>query len=297
MANLKEPMTPRYLLAKYIPDMARYEPKNIGVIVWSPYGIKCRFLAEKPLNPSNIDGRSIPPFVTNSYAYRQWITFWTKEASKSVIEPVCGGEPVSSSSPHMMDVLRQTSKDNFVLEEGGYLLDAIGQEDIQHFVDYLFDTLVNQSEPEEPKDPTLNEISEDVIAKSNIRSTPYFHDDYPLKLEIDSVEDIAKFSHVYQNGKVSVVQKIAISKLLDKNVHSAAWQFEKVREAKLVKKTEDMLALIYATPEQQADTRTNQLLRVLGSVAPVINLYTQREDFEHWLRALYKMSQKGKQRS
>ena len=35
----------QYLLAKYIPDMHRFEPRNIGVIVWSPDGIEARFLA------------------------------------------------------------------------------------------------------------------------------------------------------------------------------------------------------------------------------------------------------------
>jgi hypothetical protein len=38
--------TAKYFLAKYIPDMHRFEPRNIGVVIWSPSGIEARFLAE-----------------------------------------------------------------------------------------------------------------------------------------------------------------------------------------------------------------------------------------------------------
>ena len=37
--------TPKYLIAKYIPDLNRMEPRNIGIVVWSPEGIEARFLA------------------------------------------------------------------------------------------------------------------------------------------------------------------------------------------------------------------------------------------------------------
>jgi hypothetical protein len=292
MADFNETITPRYLLAKYIPDLSRFEPKNIGIIVWSPYGIKSRFLAEKPSSPGEVDGRSIPSFITSPSAYRQWINFWNKEVHKPVLEPVNGGELVSVENPQVIEILKQTGRDNFILEDGGFLLDAIGAEDIQPFLDYLFSTLVNQPELEEPRDPTLNEISEKIIADSQIRSTPNFYNDYSISVQIGKVEDTVRFSHAYRNGKLSVVQKISISKQIDKNIHSAAWQFEKVRQVGLVEQLEDMLALVYATPEQTADSRTSKLLDVLESVAPVINLYSEQQTFLDWLTSLYKMNRK-----
>ena len=56
--------TPRYLIAKYIPDLQRVEPQNIGVIVWAPGVAAARFAAEKADRPGEVDGRSIPSFVT-----------------------------------------------------------------------------------------------------------------------------------------------------------------------------------------------------------------------------------------
>lgn len=52
--------TPRYLIAKYIPDLRRMEPRNIGVIVWSPQGVAARFAAEKADTDGDVDGRSLP---------------------------------------------------------------------------------------------------------------------------------------------------------------------------------------------------------------------------------------------
>ena len=54
---------PNYLVAKYISDLHRMEPRNIGIIVWTRSAVSARFVAERPNKPGEIDGRSIPPFV------------------------------------------------------------------------------------------------------------------------------------------------------------------------------------------------------------------------------------------
>ena len=38
--------TPRYLLAKYIPDPLRMEPRNIGVVLWAEGNVAARFVGE-----------------------------------------------------------------------------------------------------------------------------------------------------------------------------------------------------------------------------------------------------------
>lgn len=47
----------RYFVAKYIPDLLRNEPRNFGVILWTPDGVAARFLAEERERPGEIDGR------------------------------------------------------------------------------------------------------------------------------------------------------------------------------------------------------------------------------------------------
>ena len=62
---------PRLLIAKYVPDLRRMEPKNIGIIVWAADGaVAARFAGEE------INGRYTvkPPKIANSRkAYRDWL--------------------------------------------------------------------------------------------------------------------------------------------------------------------------------------------------------------------------------
>ena len=44
--------TPRYLLAKYIPDHLRMEPRNIGVVLWAEGNVTARFFGESDATDS-----------------------------------------------------------------------------------------------------------------------------------------------------------------------------------------------------------------------------------------------------
>src|SRR5207237_10908789 len=61
--------TIRYFLARYVPNLDRGEPRNIGVLVWSPDGVAARFLAESPDRPGVVDEAHTPAFVRNPEAY------------------------------------------------------------------------------------------------------------------------------------------------------------------------------------------------------------------------------------
>ena len=132
---------PRYFLAKYIPDLLRAEPRNVGVVLWSEKGIAARFLAEKPDRPGEVETRHIPAFVTSRPAYAQWVEFWRVELSRAEIASVSRpGIKVGRNSPDYLDILAASSRGNFVLTEGGRLLDPVG--DPQDAADYLFERLV-----------------------------------------------------------------------------------------------------------------------------------------------------------
>src|SRR5258708_5588363 len=144
--------TPRYLIAKYIPDLGRMEPRNVGGIVWSPTGVQARFLAEKDDRPGEVDGHSIPTFVTSAQAYRQWVQFWRRELARTETQPLRGRGPVSRCSPAFLDALLDTGRGNFVLAEGGILLDPVSAEVLPRVADHLFARLVDTAGPEEPRD-------------------------------------------------------------------------------------------------------------------------------------------------
>ncbi len=269
--------TVKYLVAKYIPDLQRMEPRNIGVLVWSPDGIEARFAAEKDNRPGDVDGRSIPPYVNSPSAYRQWIKFWRSELQGHEIFVGASSATVSQDSPEYIEAFKLNCRGNFVLVDGGILLDELGEDELPHFADYLFTALVDHSGVEEARDVTLDEVCKELIGRANLTADPYFRQRYRLDCPIaDNATEEFEFSYAYENGSLQrLYQQVPLAKRkkqLRKNFHDSAWMFEKVIKARLIE-PEQGAALVYVNEEEQEEQEIDRLLRALGSVTPVLNLY------------------------
>ena len=120
---------PIYMVFKYIPDMIRMEPRNIGVMLWNDGAIAAKFLKDKP------------DFVTSDVAYFQWIDFWSKAMKQETISSVMTpGEAVPVTSPRFLEILQESSRGHFYLALGGQVLQKV--DDVQDAVEYLFKTIV-----------------------------------------------------------------------------------------------------------------------------------------------------------
>lgn len=264
---------PRYLIAKYIPDLRRVEPRNIGVVLWSPHGIAARFLAEKPGQPGHVDGRSIPSFVTSTSAYKQWVEFWRTELDKTEIESVTNPEHrAGRDSETFLEVLAESSKGNFVLAQGGFLLDAV--EDSEEAADYLFSLLIETGSQDEPRDPNLDELCDQLIEQTHLGQDPNFHSSFPVTCTRgEDVEETYEFSHAYRNGAIKrLFQRVPLSRRKAnqrKNVHDAAWMFEGVTRSRIVTKN-NAVSLVYIPTDLESDTA--RWLKVLGTVSRVVNV-------------------------
>src|ERR1700687_4815753 len=162
---------PSYLVAKYVSDLQRMEPKNIGVIVWTPSAVSARFAAEKPNKPGEIDGRSIPAFVTSMAAYKQWVDFWRSELNT---KPLRAGKILRKWS----DNLRQSSWGNFWLAEGGTILDDVRSDDVEGIADDLFRKLVDPVSSDDGQDVALDRVADDVIRRLRLSQNANFHSRY-----------------------------------------------------------------------------------------------------------------------
>jgi hypothetical protein len=266
----------KYLLAKYIPDLRRYEPRNIGIIVWSPEGLDARFLGEKDEPTGSINGRSVPPFVTSLNAYKQWVYYWRAEIEKSKIKPISGGESVARDLPEFTEVLKTANRGNFVLEDGGLLLDRITSEQLPQLTDELFTALVETHGQDEPRDLTLDDVCDELLKVTKLASNPYFHNGFQVTCPVADTEEVFTFSHAYKSGSLGrLYQRVQLPRkrkpFLKKNVHDAAWTFEKVISAELIER-EGTGALVYVGDEQRSDSQIQNALEVLTSVTRVINL-------------------------
>ncbi len=271
--------TPRYLIAKYVPDLRRMEPRNIGVIVWTPGAMDARFVAEKPDRPGQLDGRSIPSFVTSADALRQWVTFWRREIEKFEIEPVMGGARVARTSPEFLAALMSGNRGNFQLVEGGFLLDPLGPEELPALLDHLYGNLVEAGGYEEPRDPSLDEVCERLIRETRLEDAPQFRQRYEVNCPLgEDVDERLEFSYGFGHGApVRLYQRLPIPKLprqkhvLQKNVNDAAWKFSCVVRAALIPKDGGGI-LVNPTDEQKEDPEINRAFRVLSTVTRVLDL-------------------------
>lgn len=269
--------SPRYLVAKYVSDLQRMEPKNIGIIVWTNTAVSARFAAEKLNIPGEIDGRSIPPFVTSMAAYKQWVDFWRNELEA---KPLRAGRSLERWS----DNLKQTGRGNFWLAEGGVILQDVRTEEIQHVTNDLFHKLVEPASADEMRDVALDQIADDIIRRLQLARDKNFHNRYQVSCRVaPDVMEAFEFSHAYGNGTLKrLYQRVPLASKrtpFRRVVHDSAWMFEKVVEQQIVTR-DQAVALVYATEEQRHDPSISWSFDVLRSVARVANLADSNEAIE-----------------
>jgi hypothetical protein len=273
---IKQALPVRYLVAKYIADTWRMEPRNIGVIALGPTGWAARFVGESPAKPGQIDGRSLRG-VGSLPAYKQWIKYWRAFLEQSE----------SPSSQSVIERLLETSKGNFELADGGALLDQVDAEQIQDVAGFLFDQLVTPREKVkedlafEPQpiaaadEVDLDAICDSLIKRTSLPSSPHFFNDYRLRCRVQpdaTEEEELAFSHAYQNGGLHIFQRVHFvrGQPLRRAVHDSAWMFEKVVQNRFADRN-SCVSLVYS-PLQQRTVEADQLLRVLGVVSKVVDV-------------------------
>src|ERR1700722_19258050 len=93
----------RYLIAKYVPDARRMEPRNIGVVLWASGKAVARFL-----RPQEAD------FIADKEIYERWTKYWHGLFGGSSIARM-RGEPVPKDDPEFLDEFLKTQQGNYLL--------------------------------------------------------------------------------------------------------------------------------------------------------------------------------------
>lgn len=270
-------MPASYLLAKHIPDLHRFEPRNVGVIIWTSGGeVAARFLAEKQGQPGVVDGRSIPGFVAAPVAYRQWIKFWRSHLDADAPKHPLTGRPIDRTDPEFVKSLVAASKDHFVLAEAGEVLDEVNEDTIGALADGLFASLVEDQVTDDPRDPTLNDLCESFIAAANLNPDTNFKRRFGVTCHVGGVDVQYKFSYAYKNGTVKrLYQQVSLPQqkaAIQKNSSASAWMFEQVVKSQIIPNKDAVTALIHVPQEQLADLEVSRAMGVLRDVGRVLNV-------------------------
>lgn len=198
----------RWLVAKYIPDLRRREPRNIGVIAGIGTNVQSRFLGQRP--DGTVDGRRTK-WAGSVAVYKAWIEYWREHAR---------------DLSRVDDLLSHAVDDNYVLEFGGERIAGGADEiDVRTLAETLYINLVEDLPQRDSL--TIAELSETVIKRLGIEHR------VKRSERIDLNADSISFDYRYDNGRVNLMQRINLVYDDDRswdNVHAAAWAFQKVKD-------------------------------------------------------------------
>lgn len=203
-------MSVQWIIAKYIPDMMRREPQNIGVILLKDGKPYLRFRDRDA--DGNIDGRSARWHQNSVENYRAWISYWERVSAKGDARAL------------LADV---NPNNNFFLELGGERILGSTTTDPDLFLDELFRQLVDADDPMAlaMNKPKREAVIERIFERLDISE----------KVQRDQVlpgaadEDRITFDFKYKNGKNTWMKHVRLGRserLVWEPLHSAAWAFE-----------------------------------------------------------------------
>jgi hypothetical protein len=224
----------RFVVAKYIRDLHRLEPVNIGVIVWIDGCVSARFLGEETGvdKPARIPKRLM---VRDLKTYRRWLQYWRDEMERSSLRGA--NACVSRESPEFLDALmRVASKRQFVLVDGGFLAGKIDRGDISEVVDDLFAGLVGsepvESDRQEEDSVLLRKAISMAVRDSGIEKVRGYSARLPLTFSAGEHTLSFTFdSGIYDARPLALFQHALLTRPM--SVNSAAFMFSSVRNADL----------------------------------------------------------------
>lgn len=266
----------RFLVAKYIRDMHRLEPRNIGVIVWIDGKISARFLGEQSNRDDVIAPRNLK--VRNQEAYHQWIRYWREQMSSPALSLNGNSKRVSCESPEFLDALKKKSKQQFVLVDGGFLSDKVNPNEIDEVVHDLFEALVSDvseaGELAEEEAVILKKSVAHAFKESGIDNLNGYQTKIPLTFSVESHTLSFTFDFgIYTNRPRALFQHAILTR--PTTVNSAAFMFDCIRKSDTQSyrlNKGQCIALVRATQQVMDSPHAPQELEKLKAYGEIIDL-------------------------
>ncbi len=179
-------VTSRFVLAKYVPDLDRMEPRNIGVILWSKGKLCARFLSED--KAANI--------VEEIDTYRRWVEFWSEMTNGESIEPR-RGKSVPTSNSTCVDALLSNQEGNFILVDTGEVMQRLRGREVSKATDFLFGELVATRTLRDPRgDRKKFDVQcVEVLRASGLAQRPDFKHKFSVPCPVNGMQLPVHFSY------------------------------------------------------------------------------------------------------
>ena len=263
-----------YLIAKYVPDLARNEPTNVGVIVYDGTRVLARFEGESE-EDRRIDLRRVRHRIPSSRAYQQWVSYWRRALTEPTIldktlEGTAGGDAT------VIDRLLDLPARDFYLEHGGTVLLDADEPSLDEMLRELYERLVRSKE--EPAEMSLHEKSVETFRGAGVPvdDAHAFILHPPVTLSIRGIEVEDEFSFAVRNGRLHYVQEVS---------------FDSTSAKRTRKEVSHALLLLDNLPHEESaiavfDSEdlvgaTKPFVEVLKSVGPVVDVRDPAPAAEH----------------
>lgn len=195
----------RYLIAKYVDNLARNEPINVGVVVYDGSEALARFDGEN--DEGRMDLRRVRHRVTGSASYKSWVTYWRAAlADPSILDR--GLRDVGQGDHRAIERLLALPSRDFYLEKGGAILLDVAAPTLRETLDDLFRRLVRQPDPPAPQ--SLQDKSKQALAAAGVRldDGARFMEGVPIKLNVRGAPMQEEVSYVVVNGEARYLQEM-----------------------------------------------------------------------------------------
>ncbi len=262
---------PKFLIAKYAPDLRRMEPRNFGLIAWSPEAVSARFLGESPDG-----GIRAPAFVhpDTRHAYKQWVEYWRLMINKKSITTKTGDE-AKQSDPRFLDVLRSKVKPQFFLVDAGSLMEAVDPQDFEEMTDELFETLVQDERSSSGQDHSLKlrAATNKVIKRSKVREAGDFQESFPILCPVGTHHKPFTFDYAFgpTESPKAIFHRVLLSQA--KSLHSTLFMFEHLKSSNINRLNRiTRCAFVYSADIATGDADTANDVDILREYAEVIDV-------------------------
>jgi len=269
---------PRFFLAKFVPDLLRMEPKNIGVVVWLDGQVGARFLGED--QPPT--GTTRPPRrlrVATPAVYDQWIRYWRHQLQQPFVTRNTDGFTAARESADFLDVLASKSKPACMLVNGGVVREEISANRLDSVVQDLFETLVLQDGDRKAdyahgEAEMLRHATPKALARSHLREREGFHEKYDWLCLVNGVQRTLKVDFVLKPNfgaapPVALFQHVLLAK--QASVMSTAFMFERATTENSVPR-EKCAALVFVSESDLARRELRDPLDLIRSYGALVNL-------------------------
>lgn len=277
--HLKQMANCRYLVAKYVPDVFRNEPVNVGVMTWIEGRVCWRFLGQRGDGFINGKAPGIVGRIKSVQNYKQWVESWVHHLQSGTIQTRQHGI-VPSDSPEFMDAMSIYGSGNYVLESGGELAEGADSGEIKDVTDYLFDSLVKIGDEEKDQYKSADEVRDQLLKEADVIMDPRVKMNWPVPLQLRGKDFKPEFNLYIGNGTPEVlghmVPLTAQGRTAQNSARAAELLFLRVLDAQILP-LEKCIAFVYTREDEEHSEANDKSIDELSAVATILDITRDRQ--------------------